>query len=146
MGRGLPMRPDRQRSDRQRSDRQRSEPRRSERQRRGDWAEQHALEQLQRRGWRLLDRQWRCRWGELDLVVVKGRRLLLVEVKARSGPGLDGCGSGALGALKRRRLQHAWACWLAAHPAWGDAPVEMVAALVPLPPARAPVRWLRLEV
>jgi putative endonuclease len=124
----------------------RAESQGSLRQRRGDWAERYALELLRRRGWRLLDRQWRCRWGELDLVVCKGRRLLLVEVKARSGPGPDGGGRGALGAPKRHRLMHAWACWLAAHPAWGDAPVEMVAALVPLPPARAPVRWLRLEL
>lgn len=119
---------------------------RSRRQQRGDWAERYALVLLQRRGWRLLDRQWRCRWGELDLVVAKGRRLLLVEVKARSGLGRDGGGTAALGASKRRRLQDAWACWLAAHPSWDGAPVEMVAALVPLPPARSPVRWLRLEV
>ena len=119
---------------------------RSERQRRGDWAEHRALVLLHRQGWRLLDRQWRCPWGELDLVLAKGPRLLLVEVKARSGPGLDGGGMAALGALKRRRLDRAWACWLAAHPRWRDVPVEMVAALVPLPPARAPVRWMRLEV
>jgi len=119
---------------------------RSEFQRRGDWAEQHALEQLQRQGWRLLDRQWRCPWGELDLVLAKGPRLLLVEVKARRGLGPDGGGTAALGALKRRRLDRAWACWLAAHPRWGNVPVEMVAALVTLPPVRAPVRWLRLEI
>lgn len=118
---------------------------RSERQRRGDWAEELALTLLQQRGWRVLDRQWRCRWGELDLVLAKGDRLLLVEVKARRLGTLDGGGLDALGALKRRRLQKAWLCWLAAHPHWRAAPVEMVAALVTLPPARRPVRWIRLE-
>ncbi|EDY37177.1 conserved hypothetical protein [Cyanobium sp. PCC 7001] len=34
---------------------------------RGNWAEQRALRLLRSHGWRLLDRQWRCRWGELDV-------------------------------------------------------------------------------
>lgn len=118
---------------------------RSPRQRQGDWAEQRALRLLRLRGWCLLDRQWRCRWGELDLVLRKGERLLLVEVKARRRVAADGGGLAALHHLKRRRLVRSWDCWLAAHPRWRHAPVEMVAALVPLPPARLPVRWIRLE-
>jgi putative endonuclease len=47
--------------------------------RQGDWAEQRVLRLLLGRGWRLLSRQWSCRWGELDLVLEKGRRLLLVN-------------------------------------------------------------------
>ncbi|MBU6355079.1 MAG: YraN family protein [Cyanobacteria bacterium REEB498] len=115
------------------------------RQRQGRWAEQRALRLLQGRGWRLLCRNWRCRWGELDLVCEKGGRLLLVEVKGR-GPGhRDGGGVTVLRGPQRRRLRRTWACWLAAHPACAAAPVEFVAALVPLPPAAGAVRWLRLE-
>ncbi|MCS5700059.1 YraN family protein [Cyanobium sp. FGCU-52] len=44
---------------------------RTSQQRSGDFAEQRALRLLQQRGWRLLSRQWRCRWGELDLVASK---------------------------------------------------------------------------
>lgn len=118
---------------------------RSAQQRQGDWAEQRALRLLRQRGWRLLDRQWRCRWGELDLVCRKGQRLLVVEVKARRPGSADGGGLAALRSDKRRRLVRSWDCWLAAHPSWQCSPVEMVAALVPLPPARLPVRWIRLE-
>lgn len=113
---------------------------------RGAWAEQHVQRLLESRGWRLLARNWRCRWGELDLVMHKPGRLLLVEVKGRAAGGRDGAGRAALQAGKRRRLQRAWGCWLAANPCWGCHSVELVAALVALPPARRPVRWLRLEV
>lgn len=107
----------------------------------GGWAEQRALRLLRQRGWRLLARNWRCRWGELDLVLHKPDRLLLVEVKGRSS-GVDGWGVAALSRGKRRRLERAWACWLAAHPERAVWPVQLVYALVPLPPARGPVRWI----
>jgi putative endonuclease len=105
---------------------------------------------LRNNGWGLLSRNWRCRWGELDLVLAKPGRLLVVEVKGRRRGSRDGSGRGALGAAKRRRLERAWSCWLAAHPEQATLPVEMVAALVPLPaPGQtgeiAPVLWVRLE-
>ncbi|MFN9658875.1 MAG: YraN family protein [Cyanobacteriota bacterium] len=110
----------------------------------GRWAEQRALRLLRSRGWRLQSRNWHCRWGELDLVLSKPGRLLVVEVKAR-GPGhRDGDGTAALRRDKQMRLERAWACWQAAHPHLAHQPVELVAALVPLPPRRTPVRWVRL--
>ena len=108
----------------------------------GGWAEQRALRLLRSRGWRLHSRNWRCRWGELDLVLEKPGRLLLVEVKGRS-TGVDGWGVAALQRGKRRRLERAWLCWLAEHPAEALRPVELVYALVPLPPRRGQVRWIR---
>ena len=109
----------------------------------GGWAEQRALRLLQSRGWRLLARNWRCRWGELDLVMAKPQRLLVVEVKGRRS-GADGWGAAALGPHKRQRLERAWRCWLAAHPHQAAVATELVYALVPLPPARGPVRWIRM--
>ena len=122
-------------------------PQQSKNQRRipGQWAEQRALRLLRSRGWQLVARRWPCRWGELDLVVAKPGRLLLVEVKGRRCRGPDGWGAAALGPYKRARLARAWACWLAAHPERAELPLEVVFALVPLPPARGAVRWLRLD-
>lgn len=121
---------------------------------RGSWAERRALALLREQGWWLLSRNWRCRWGELDLVMAKPGRLLVVEVKGRRPGSRDGEGRGALRWPKRRRMERAWRCWLALHPEQAQMPVEMVAALVPLPPsggiAAGPnavrVRWIRLEV
>ena len=109
----------------------------------GRWAEQRALRLLRQRGWQRLDQNWRCRWGELDLVMAKGRRLLVVEVKGRRS-GADGWGAAALDARKRQRLNRAFACWQAAHGDRAQDPAELVYALVPLPPARGPVRWIRV--
>jgi len=111
----------------------------------GQWAEQRVLRLLQQRGWRLLDRNWRCRWGELDLVLCKPERLLVVEVKGRSSLGRDGGGVAALRPGKRRRLARSCLCWLASQPAHQCDRLELVAALVALPPQRRPIRWIRLN-
>ncbi len=109
----------------------------------GTWAEQRALRLLRDRGWRPLAWQWRCRWGEIDLLVHKPGRLLLVEVKGRRRCGADGWGIAALDRRKWRRLEVTYGLWLAQHPAYQHCRLELVCALVPLPPVRGPVRWVR---
>ena len=115
----------------------------------GSWAERHALNLLKRRGWRCLAERWSCRYGELDLMMIKsdrsGLRLLLVEVKARRRCGLDGWGLRAFDKAKRRRLARTLACWQALHPWFEQGHLEVVLALVPLPPSSATVRWIRVS-
>ncbi len=56
------------------------------RQQTGRLAEQHVASRLAAAGWRILERNARTRYGELDLVARDGRTLVFVEVKAaRSG-------------------------------------------------------------
>jgi putative endonuclease len=110
----------------------------------GAWAEQRALGLLQQQGWQLVVRNWRCRWGEIDVLVEKPGRLLLVEVKGRRRCGPDGWGVGAVHRRKRNRLEQAWRCWLADHPQWQGCSLQVVVALVPLAPALQPVRWISL--
>ena len=47
-------------------------------------AERRAAEFLQHKGYRVLDRNWTCRGGEIDLVCNDGDTLVFVEVRARS--------------------------------------------------------------
>ena len=50
----------------------------------------------------------------------------------------------AFDAVKRRRLARAIACWQAHHP-WSErGHLEVVLALVPLPPSPRLVRWIRV--
>ena len=112
----------------------------------GLWAERHTRDLLLARGWCCLDQRWRCRYGEIDLLMVKSsglkQRLLVVEVKGRSRCGRDAWVLSSLTANKRRRLIRAVDCWRQAHP-WSDEFLfELILALVPLPPADGPVRWI----
>jgi putative endonuclease len=59
----------------------RSDPRRE----RGGAGEDAALAAYTSRGYRVLTRNWRCRLGELDLILLRGDVLVFCEVKTRRG-------------------------------------------------------------
>ena len=65
-------------------------------------------------GLRLLDRNWRCRDGELDIVAREGDALVFCEVKTRRGTGY-GYPVEAVTIPKQRRLRVLAQRWLAAH-------------------------------
>jgi putative endonuclease len=68
----------------------------------------------QQAGYELLDRNWRCRDGELDLVLGRGRTIAFCEVKTRSSLAF-GTPVEAITWQKRRRLRGLAARWLAEH-------------------------------
>ena len=51
----------------------------------GQQGEQLAAEYLAEAGLRILDRNWRCAEGEIDIVAAERRALVVCEVKTRSG-------------------------------------------------------------
>lgn len=51
----------------------------------GRWGESVAATHLEAKGYQLIERNWRCRWGEIDLVLRQGETLVFVEVKTRRG-------------------------------------------------------------
>lgn len=69
---------------------------------------------LCRRGWRILDRNWRFHRKELDLVAERGGLVAFVEVKTRAEDGL-GHPLEAINARKRRDLATAARGWIAEH-------------------------------
>jgi putative endonuclease len=65
-------------------------------------------------GLQVLDRNWRCREGELDVVAREGDALVFCEVKTRRGTGY-GHPVEAVTPVKQRRLRTLAQRWLAAH-------------------------------
>jgi putative endonuclease len=67
-------------------------------------------------GYRVLYRNWRCREGELDVVVARGSVLVFCEVKTRRSTAF-GVPAEAVTFTKQRRLRTLAMRWLDAHPA-----------------------------
>lgn len=70
-------------------------------------------------GYEVLDRNWRCRVGEIDLVCRRGTTVVICEVKARTSARF-GTPLEAVTTAKRRRLRRLAALWLREHPLRAD--------------------------
>ena len=70
----------------------------------GRSGEQAAAEYLESCGLRILDRNWRCAAGEIDIVAVERYALVVVEVKSRTGTAY-GSPLEAVSRAKRARLR-----------------------------------------
>lgn len=81
--------------------------------RRGGPAENLAAAFLERRGLKIVERNYRCRFGEIDLVARSGPLLVFVEVRARVSEAFGGAAA-SITAAKRRRLVAAARHFLAA--------------------------------
>jgi putative endonuclease len=85
-----------------------SDPRR----RLGQLGEQLAAEHLVRRGFEIVERNYRTRWGELDIVAYDGRILAFCEVKSRRVAHDRRKAFEALHTPKRSQVRKMAACWL----------------------------------
>lgn len=50
----------------------------------GDWGEEQAARYVAKMGYEIVERNFRCKAGEIDIIARDGRVLCFVEVKARS--------------------------------------------------------------
>jgi putative endonuclease len=78
----------------------------------GAYGERLAVEHLAEAGMVVLDRNWRCRHGEIDIVARDGDVVVFCEVKTRRGDGF-GAPAEAVVPRKARRLRRLAAQWLA---------------------------------
>ncbi|GAA3187182.1 YraN family protein [Dactylosporangium siamense] len=108
----------------------------------GRYGERLAGRHLLARGLVLLDRNWRCQSGELDIVARDGPVLVFVEVKTRRS-GRFGVPAEAVGVDKARRLRRLAAQWLAAHAAGNRQEIRFDVVSVLLGGATVSVEHLR---
>jgi putative endonuclease len=90
----------------------------------GRLGEDAACEFLQRKGYALLERRWRSRTGEIDLVMRQGDTLVLVEVRTRRAPVEQAAAS--VGPRKRQRLLALAEEYLSGLDAPGNARIDVV--------------------
>lgn len=68
----------------------------------GDVAEHLAAEFLQRNGLQLMESNFRCRFGEIDLILRDGATLVFVEVRQRTNPSFGGAAASVTSAKQGR--------------------------------------------
>jgi putative endonuclease len=104
----------------------------------GEVAESLAAEFLQSRGLAIAERNYRCRFGEIDLVAREGPTLVFVEVRRRASEAYGGAAE-SITAAKRSRLLAAARHYLAR--AGDRAPCRFDAVLIRGDPPR--IEWIR---
>lgn len=86
----------------------------------GAAAEDAALARLSAEGLRLLARNARYPFGELDLVMLDGACVVFVEVRRRASDRFGGAAM-SVNAAKRRKLARAAQAWLSSHRQFANA-------------------------
>ena len=69
----------------------------------GKWGEDKAARFLKNKGYLVLETNYRCRWGEIDIVAVDEGQIVFVEVRTRNGNEF-GTPEESITPTKRRRL------------------------------------------
>jgi putative endonuclease len=77
----------------------------------GGFGERRAAARYRALGYAVLERNWRCRSGEIDLICARGTTLVVCEVKTRTGP-VHGHPFEAVTVSKQRRLRRVAAAYL----------------------------------
>lgn len=83
-----------------------------DRRERGIRGERYAADFLADRGYDLLARNWRCRYGEIDLIATDQETVVFVEVKTRGGYDFGGPWE-AVTPAKQNRIRRLASIWLA---------------------------------
>src|SRR5215472_9644456 len=98
----------------------------------GALGEALAVDHLTRMGLRILNRNWRCRYGELDVIACDETTctVVFVEVKTRTGDGYGGLAH-AVTERKVRRVRRLAGLWLAGQDrGWAALRIDMIGVRV----------------
>lgn len=80
----------------------------------GGRGEDLAVRYLRKRGYKVIERNYRCLWGEIDLIARNKGTLVFVEIKARSSSGF-GLPQEAVDRFKQRKLVQVAKAYMAQH-------------------------------
>ena len=81
----------------------------------GSWGEQLAAEYLKKNNYMLLTRNFRCRYGEIDIIAKEKGSIVFVEIKTRSSRNF-GMGMEAVNYTKRQKIKKTAMVYLSENP------------------------------
>ena len=108
----------------------------------GRAAEQAARQHLERNGLRLIEQNWSCRRGELDLVMLDGDTVVFVEVRARRHSAWGGALE-SVDVRKQQKLIKAAQLFLQAHGRWAKHPCRFDVVAITAPGQAKDLNWIR---
>lgn len=105
--------------------------------------EAHAARYLAEQGLAIIERGYRCRLGELDLICTDDDCLVIVEVRARRAGSLVSARE-SVDVHKQRRIMLATRHYLMRHPAWNSGQIRFdVIAIEGIDGDRPRIEWIR---
>lgn len=114
------------------------------RKQKGAAAEELAAAALIEKGYRVLDRNWRCRFGELDIVAETGETLVVIEVRSRSGTTSFGTPSESVNARKVMQVRNTAEQYVH-HKRYYERPIRFDVISIILRPDLTPVSMDHIE-
>jgi putative endonuclease len=109
----------------------------------GREAEACALQHLQQHDLQLITRNWSCKRGELDLVMLDGDTVVFVEVRYRRHSGWGGALE-SVDSRKQEKLILAAQSFLQSESQWADSPCRFDVVAINGDPGNAPaLNWLK---
>lgn len=109
----------------------------------GQLAEQAAAQHLAAAGLALLERNFRCRGGEIDLIFRDAQTLVFVEVRLRQSERFGGA-LGSVDARKQHRLYRAARAYVASRAVAQQTPMRFdVVAVGGQPPLACHFEWIK---
>lgn len=99
----------------------------------GRRGEELAVRELRRRGYEIVERNWRCAVGEVDIVARRGQAWAFVEVRTRRGEAF-GTPEESITPKKQARMQAVAERYMAEHALW-EADGQLLVVAVEMDPA-----------
>ena len=109
----------------------------------GEYTEQLACDYLQQQGLRLIEKNFNCKCGEIDLIMQHNDSLVFVEVRYRRNNNF-GSAAESVTPNKQRKLLNTAALYLQQNPAYNNQPArfDIVSITGPLQQADIDINWI----
>ena len=112
----------------------------NERQKIGRFGEMLACEYLVRKSYKIIDKNYRTRGGEIDIIAEKDALIIFVEVKTRTG-GSFGLPEEAIDQRKQIKICQTIECYLEANKRFNqEFRIDSIAILIDVPAKKAKIR------